>query len=65
MAASSNPHRAGTIGPVSTSPPADPEKLLTIWDGWERGETTPGRVIADLKLAGLPELLRQLAAGER
>jgi hypothetical protein len=47
---------------MSDPVPADPSKLLTIWDGWERGETLPGRVIADLKLAGLPDLLRQLVA---
>lgn len=41
-------------------PPPDPEKLLASWMEWERGETTPGRVMADLKTGGLPELLRQL-----
>ena len=28
---------------------------------WERGEATPGRVMANLKTAGMPDLLRQLA----
>jgi len=32
-----------------------------MWDEWERGEITPGRVMADLKTGGLPDLLRQLA----
>ncbi len=27
---------------------------------WERGDQTPGRVMANLKTAGMPELLRQL-----
>ncbi|MGD9796348.1 MAG: hypothetical protein AB7V43_23015 [Acidimicrobiia bacterium] len=45
--------------------PPDPANLLSIWDGWERGESMPGRVMADLKLAGLPELLRQLVGGDR
>jgi hypothetical protein len=41
-------------------PPPDPEKLLAAWMEWERGEVTPGRVMANLKTAGMPELLRQL-----
>jgi hypothetical protein len=28
---------------------------------WEKGETTPGRVMADLKKAGLREVLEDLA----
>lgn len=43
-------------------PPPDPRKLLASWQEWERGESTPGRVMADLKTGGLPELLEQLAA---
>ena len=42
-------------------PPPDPKKLLTYWMEWERGETPPGRVISNLKTAGLRELLEQLA----
>jgi hypothetical protein len=41
-------------------PPPDPAKLLDKWEEWERGETPPGRVLADLKIGGLPELLRHL-----
>jgi hypothetical protein len=41
-------------------PPPDPDKLLAYWDEWERGEETPGRVMANLKTAGLPDLLRQI-----
>ena len=40
--------------------PPDPAKLLAYWDEWERGETTPGRVMTNLKTAGMPELLRSL-----
>jgi len=29
---------------------------------WERGETPPGRVMSNLKTAGLRELLEELAA---
>lgn len=43
-------------------PPPDPEKLLAAWMEWERGDETPGRVMANLKTAGMPELLRQLVA---
>lgn len=43
-------------------PPTDPTKLLASWMEWEKGETTPGRVMADLKTGGLRELLEQLAA---
>ena len=43
-------------------PPADPVKLLAAWMEWERGETLPGRVMSNLKTAGLRELLEQLAS---
>jgi hypothetical protein len=42
-------------------PPPDPAKLLAFWNEWERGETPPGRVIANLKTGGLPEVLQELA----
>ena len=41
-------------------PPPDPEKLLAAWTEWETGENTPCRVMANLKTAGMPELLRAL-----
>jgi hypothetical protein len=41
-------------------PPPDPKKLLDEWMEWERGEATPGRVMANLKTAGLRDLLEQL-----
>lgn len=43
-------------------PPPDPTRLLAHWMEWEKGEETPGRVIANLKTAGLRELLEQVAA---
>jgi len=43
-------------------PPADPKKLLAWWMEWEKGETPPGRVMANLKTGGMKELLEQLAA---
>jgi hypothetical protein len=43
-------------------PAPDPQKLLAYWIEWERGETPPGRVMSNLKTAGLRTLLEQLAA---
>ena len=43
------------------APSPDPAKLLTAWEEWERGEQTPGRVLANLKTAGLDVVLRRLA----
>jgi hypothetical protein len=38
-------------------PPPDPAKLLEAWMEWERGDVTPGRVMATLKTGGLRDLL--------
>jgi hypothetical protein len=46
-------------------PPPDPEKLLAFWMEWERGETPPGRVISNLKTAGLRELLEATIVARR
>jgi hypothetical protein len=43
-------------------PPPDAAKLLEAWMEWERGETTPGRVMSNLKTGGLRLLLEELAA---
>ena len=42
-------------------PPPDPAKLLQSWMEWERGDVTPGRVMANLKTGGLRDLLERLA----
>lgn len=47
---------------MTERPPPDPERLLTAWDAWERAEELPGRTMANLKTAGMRELLE--AAGE-
>ncbi len=39
------------------TPPPDPAALLAIWMEWERGETTPGKALADLKRGGMRQLL--------
>jgi hypothetical protein len=43
-------------------PPPDPAKLLAAWMEWERGDATPGRVMANLKTAGMRELLETLVS---
>jgi hypothetical protein len=43
-------------------PPPEPVKLLAFWMEWEKGDTTPGRTMANLKTAGMKELLEQLVA---
>jgi hypothetical protein len=53
-----------TLGSMLDRPPPDPAKLLAQWMEWERGEATPGRVMANLKTAGLRELLEHLAGVE-
>lgn len=42
-------------------PPPDPIKLLAYWMEWEKGDTPPGRVMANLKTAGLREVLEDLS----
>lgn len=43
-------------------PPPDPAKLLDAWMEWERGDNPPGRVMSNLKTAGLRQLLEDLVA---
>jgi len=42
-------------------PAPDPQKILTHWMEWEKGDTTPGDVMKNLKISGLRELLETLA----
>lgn len=56
------PGAAGTLAPMDRPPP-DPAKLLNSWMEWERGETTPGQVMKNLKTGGLRELLEHLVEG--
>ncbi len=44
-------------------PTPDPSKLLQSWMEWERGEVTPGRVMANMKTGGIRVLLEELVAG--
>ena len=43
-------------------PAPDLNKLLVAWEEFERGEQQPGKVLANLKTAGLGEVLSQLIA---
>ncbi len=42
-------------------PAPDLNKLIAAWEEWERGEETPGRVLANLKTAGLGDVLASLS----
>lgn len=43
-------------------PAPDLSKLLAAWEAWEKGEEAPGKVLANLKTAGLAEILAELSA---
>jgi hypothetical protein len=44
------------------APAPDLQKLISAWEEWERGDQQPGRVLANMKTAGLPQVLQQLLA---
>lgn len=41
-------------------PAPDLSKLVAAWEEFERGEQTPGKVLANMKTAGLAEILAEL-----
>jgi hypothetical protein len=41
-------------------PAPDLQKLVSAWEQFELGEETAGKVLANLKTAGLPEVLKEL-----
>jgi hypothetical protein len=43
-------------------PAPDLQKLIAAWEQFEAGEESPGRVLANLKTAGLAEVLQELSA---
>ena len=43
-------------------PVPDLSKLLAAWQEWERGEESPGKVLANMKTAGLGDVLSELVA---
>ena len=44
-------------------PAAEPRALLNYWMEWEKGDTTPGDVLKNLKKSGMKEVLTELAEG--
>jgi len=53
----------GTLGAMTFERPMpDLQKLVTAWEQWETGEEAPGRVLANLKTAGLADVLAELVA---
>lgn len=45
-------------------PVADLAKIVAAWEEWERGAESPGRTMADMKKAGLAEVLRELQSSD-
>lgn len=43
-------------------PAPDLNKIITAWETWEKGEEAPGKTLANLKTAGLDEILAELKA---
>ena len=43
-------------------PAPDLAKLVAAWQTFERGEEAPGKVLANLKTAGLADVLAELTA---
>ncbi len=52
-------------GVMTDRPAPSPAKILAQWMDWENGTETPGRVMANLKTAGLRDLLESLVAAEQ
>ncbi len=42
-------------------PAPDLSKIIAAWEEWENGEETPGRVLANMKTAGLDRVLSELS----
>jgi hypothetical protein len=42
-------------------PPPDLSKLIAAWESFESGEELPGKVLANLKTAGLAQVLKELS----
>lgn len=43
-------------------PPPDLTKIVAAWEEFEKGEEAPGRVLANMKTAGLDAVLAELTA---
>lgn len=42
-------------------PAPDLARILAVWESWEKGEEAPGRVLSEMKTAGLATILEQLS----
>lgn len=43
-------------------PPPDPQKLLSFWMEWEKGDATPGTLMKNLKNGGMRDILEEMAS---
>lgn len=43
-------------------PVADLAKIVAAWEEWERGGEAPGKILTDMKKAGLAEVFSELLA---
>ena len=43
-------------------PAPDLAKIIAAWEEFEKGEEAPGRVLANMKTAGLPTVFAELVA---
>lgn len=50
------------LGMAFDRPAPDMTKLFAAWESWEKGEEMPGKVLANLKTAGLAEIFAELKA---
>jgi hypothetical protein len=41
-------------------PTPDIQKIQELWETWEKGKAEPGKLMSQLKMYGLPEILQQL-----
>ena len=39
-------------------------KVVELWDTWEKGKADPDQLLAQLKMHGLPEILKELVEHE-
>ncbi len=35
-------------------------KIIELWEEWEQGKAEPGRLMSQLKMNGLPQILKEL-----
>lgn len=49
--------KPASLGGDMDLPPPNPTQLLEHWMEWERGETTPGDLMKQLKMGGMRQIL--------